>query len=119
MFCKFQEVRSVSNTPQKRPFCNAFTGCGKKRSSPGAANPNYEQMPANNQHQQHDSTNSVETETLNTVFDFNSEPAVADLMQQILSEAKLWEAVQAATNEFKKQQNNRMGHHKFPTFSAQ
>ncbi|XP_049801158.1 cardioactive peptide [Schistocerca nitens] len=55
----------------KRPFCNAFTGCGKKRSD----------------------------ESVGTLLEMNSEPAVADLSRQILSEAKLWEAIQEARAE--------------------
>ncbi|KAL0269823.1 UNVERIFIED_CONTAM: hypothetical protein PYX00_007429 [Menopon gallinae] len=55
----------------KRPFCNAFTGCGKKRSDESMAN----------------------------LVDLNSEPAVEELSKQILSEAKLWEALQEARAE--------------------
>ncbi|CAH2207705.1 jg27628, partial [Pararge aegeria aegeria] len=29
----------VIMTPKKRPFCNAFTGCGRKRSSPNRQMP--------------------------------------------------------------------------------
>ncbi|CAB0019298.1 unnamed protein product [Nesidiocoris tenuis] len=55
----------------KKPFCNAFTGCGKKRSD----------------------------ESMAALVDLNSEPAVEELSRQILSEAKLWEALQEARNE--------------------
>ncbi|KAJ9592834.1 hypothetical protein L9F63_015525, partial [Diploptera punctata] len=60
-----------STSPQKRPFCNAFTGCGKKRSD----------------------------ESMGTLVEMNSEPAVEELSRQILSEAKLWEAIQEARAE--------------------
>lgn len=62
--------------------------------------------------------NSMENESANNIFDFNSEPAVADIMQQIMSEAKVWDAIQEANRELKKQAA--MGHNNnFPTFSAQ
>lgn len=50
-------------------------------------------------------------ESSNNIFDFNSEPAVADIMQQIMSEAKVWDAIQAANRELRKPN--------YPTFSAQ
>lgn len=34
-----------------------------------------------------------------TLFDLNSEPAVAELSRQILSEAKLWEAIKEASRD--------------------
>ncbi|KAI5706332.1 hypothetical protein M8J75_007062 [Diaphorina citri] len=57
---------------RKKPFCNAFTGCGKKRSA---------------------------SESMGTLVEMNSEPAVEELSRQILSEAKLWEAIQEARLE--------------------
>lgn len=36
---------------------------------------------------------------MTTLLDLNAEPAVADLSRQILSEAKLWEAIQEARDE--------------------
>lgn len=36
---------------------------------------------------------------MGALLDMNSEPAVADLSRQILSEAKLWEAIQEARQE--------------------
>lgn len=48
-----------------------FQGCGKKRSD----------------------------ESMATLVDLNSEPAVEELSRQILSEAKLWEAIQEARME--------------------
>jgi hypothetical protein len=38
-------------------------------------------------------------ESMGTLVDMNSEPAVEDLSRQILSEAKLWEAIQEARIE--------------------
>ncbi|BET01491.1 Cardioactive peptide [Nesidiocoris tenuis] len=66
----------------KKPFCNAFTGCGRKRSD----------------------------ESMAALVDLNSEPAVEELSRQILSEAKLWEALQEARNELinRKHQGDRM-----------
>ncbi|KAK7794812.1 hypothetical protein R5R35_005964 [Gryllus longicercus] len=63
--------RLAAEPKRKRPFCNAFTGCGKKRAD----------------------------ESLGTLVELNSEPAVAELSRQILSEAKLWEAIQEARAE--------------------
>lgn len=57
--------------------------------------------------------NPREMYSSDNIFDFNSEPAVADIMQQIMSEAKVWDAVQAANRELRKPGNN------YPTFSAQ
>lgn len=38
-------------------------------------------------------------ESLGSLLDLNSEPAIEDLMRQIMSEAKLWEAIQEANHE--------------------
>lgn len=38
-------------------------------------------------------------ESMATLVDLNSEPAVEELSRQILSEAKLWEAIQEARQE--------------------
>lgn len=65
------EMDRMIDPKRKRPFCNAFTGCGKKRSD----------------------------ESMGSLVDLNSEPAVEDLSRQILSEAKLWEAIQEARAE--------------------
>lgn len=109
---------------QKRPFCNAFTGnnfaikylfkntsllvgCGRKRSS--------------NQDIEHElsSSNGMD-DTLGDLLDLNSEPAVEDLTRQIMSQAKMWEAIQEANREMKNDRNfqNRP---KFPSiaFNAQ
>ncbi|XP_068085964.1 cardioactive peptide [Anabrus simplex] len=65
------DMERLLDPKRKRPFCNAFTGCGKKRSD----------------------------ESMGTLVELNSEPAVAELSRQILSEAKLWEAIQEARQE--------------------
>ncbi|XP_031766541.1 cardioactive peptide [Galleria mellonella] len=73
-------------TPKKRPFCNAFTGCGRKRSqTPG--------MPQEIIRQRQ----FVDDEALGSLLD--SENAIDELSRQILSEAKLWEAIQEASAE--------------------
>lgn len=36
---------------------------------------------------------------MTTLFDLNAEPAVAELSRQILSEAKLWEAIKEASRD--------------------
>ncbi|KAF5293188.1 hypothetical protein FQA39_LY13656 [Lamprigera yunnana] len=76
-------LRADIADPKKRPFCNAFTGCGHKRSN----------LPA--------LTNRGEPveETIGSLLELSAEPAVADLSRQILSEAKLWEAIQEANVE--------------------
>nr|UES72875.1 crustacean cardioactive peptide [Carausius morosus] len=65
------QLERLMDPKRKRPFCNAFTGCGKKRSD----------------------------ESMATLVEMNSEPAVEELTRQILSEAKLWEAIQEARVE--------------------
>uniref|UniRef100_A0A336JYY3 non-specific serine/threonine protein kinase n=1 Tax=Culicoides sonorensis TaxID=179676 RepID=A0A336JYY3_CULSO len=89
----------------KRPFCNAFTGCGKKRSMAHLE----EQKIFNNELQA--------DESLGSILDLNSEPAVEDLMRQIMSEAKLWEAIQEANNAQSQDKNNIR--QKSVTFSTQ
>ncbi|XP_018571850.1 cardioactive peptide [Anoplophora glabripennis] len=78
--------------PDKRPFCNAFTGCGKKRSNLPALTDKGEEM----------------DETINSLLELSAEPAIEDLSRQIMSEAKLWEAIQEANVELnrRKQQNS-------------
>ncbi|CAG9769537.1 unnamed protein product [Ceutorhynchus assimilis] len=69
--------------PKKRPFCNAFTGCGRKRSNLPALTSDGEEV-----------ENSI-----NSLLELSAEPAVEDLSRQIMSEAKLWEAIQEANIE--------------------
>ncbi|XP_050676465.1 cardioactive peptide [Leptidea sinapis] len=76
----------VISSPRKRPFCNAFTGCGRKRSqTPGM--PVQEMM---RQKQLYD-------DDLGAYLD--SDPAMDELSRQILSEARLWEAMQEASED--------------------
>ncbi|XP_075989279.1 crustacean cardioactive peptide [Anticarsia gemmatalis] len=75
-------------TPKKRPFCNAFTGCGRKRSQGAPGMPSQDLM----RQKQY-----VDDETLGSILD--SETAIEELSRQILSEAKLWEAIQEASAE--------------------
>ncbi|CAB3259408.1 unnamed protein product [Arctia plantaginis] len=75
-------------TPKKRPFCNAFTGCGRKRSQAAPGMPSQELI----RQKQY-----MDDETLGSLLD--SETAIEELSRQILSEAKLWEAIQEASAE--------------------
>ncbi|XP_046385282.1 uncharacterized protein LOC124155484 [Ischnura elegans] len=79
----------MTDPRRKRPFCNAFTGCGRKRS-------------------EGELMQSGPDETLSTLLELNSEPAVAELSRQILSEAKLWEAIQEARDEMSRQRQRVM-----------
>lgn len=58
---------------------------------------------------------------LGDLLDLNSEPAVEDLMRQIMSQAKLWEAIQEANHEMIIQKATNKGKgDRFPfAFSAQ
>lgn len=59
---------------------------------------------------------------LGDLLDLNSEPAVEDLMRQIMSQAKMWEAIQEANREmvYQKAQSNSKPRERFPmAFSAQ
>lgn len=75
------------DTKAKRPFCNAFTGCGRKRSNevapPPPAVPAFEE----------------EDTSVSELLELNSEPAIENLMRQIMSEAKMYEAIQEANRE--------------------
>lgn len=66
--------------------------------------------------------NAANNDRLGDLLDLNSEPAVEDLMRQIMSQAKLWEAIQEANREMVHQKANLASSPKerFPlTFSAQ
>ncbi|XP_044757276.1 cardioactive peptide [Coccinella septempunctata] len=69
--------------PKKRPFCNAFTGCGRKRSNLPALTSDGEEI----------------DDSISALLELNAEPAVENLSRQIMSEAKLWEAIQEANME--------------------
>lgn len=63
-----------------------------------------------------------DNDQLGDLLDLNSEPAVEDLMRQIMSQAKLWEAIQEANREMVIQKDVRDANTKehFPlAFSAQ
>lgn len=77
---------------RKRPFCNAFTGCGRKRSNI---------PPLQNQQARYETSD----DSIGSLLDLNAEPAVEDLMRQIMSEAKLWEAIQEANHEISYQKS--------------
>lgn len=65
---------------------------------------------------------SANSDRLSDLLDLNSEPAVEDLMRQIMSQAKLWEAIQEANREMVAQHPHADsdGRERIPfTFSAQ
>ena len=47
---------------------------------------------------------------MGTLVELNSEPAVEDLSRQILSEAKLWEAIQEARVELLRRRQEQVRH---------
>ncbi|KAL7041177.1 hypothetical protein ACKWTF_000671 [Chironomus riparius] len=70
----------------KRPFCNAFTGCGRKRSNEVAP-----PIPIQ--------STFDDSDRISDVLELNSEPAIENLVRQIMSEAKMFEAFQEANRE--------------------
>lgn len=71
-------------------------------------------------HSMKDTENNSIEESLGSLLDLNSEPAVEDLMRQIMSEAKLWEAIQEANRAMYLEKHSRDGHNRLPvTFSVQ
>lgn len=79
-------------------------GCGRKRADtsypPTAALQSSDNVPQTN------ALNGMD-DTLGDLLDLNSEPAVEDLMRQIMSQAKMWEAIQEANREMTMQKNER------------
>lgn len=72
-----------------------FSGCGRKRSNLPALTDTGEEM----------------DESINSLLELSDEPGVEDLSRQIMSEAKLWEAIQEANielNRRKQQQNHNL-----------
>lgn len=67
------------------------TGCGKKRSDNSIT----------------EEQSQPEEESVSEMLDINSEPAIEDLMRQIMSEAKLWEAIQEANKEISIQKSGK------------
>ncbi|XP_017468843.1 PREDICTED: cardioactive peptide [Rhagoletis zephyria] len=86
---------------EKRPFCNAFTGCGKKRSSlppyPLWKRADIDEAKAYN-------SDDV-AEGLSDLIDINAEPAVENVQKQIMSQAKIFEAIKEASKEIFRQKN--------------
>lgn len=93
-------VHPRGGLPDKRPFCNAFTGCGRKRS----------QLPPLTGVQELGAPldDGATDENLGTLLDLSAEPAVEDLSRQIMSEAKLWEAIQEANMEIMRQKQEQL-----------
>ncbi|KAH8251894.1 hypothetical protein KR200_002735 [Drosophila serrata] len=88
---------------EKRPFCNAFTGCGRKRTSYPSYPPfslikrnEIEEKPYNNEYL---------SEGLSDLIDINAEPAVENVQKQIMSQAKIFEAIKEASKEIFRQKN--------------
>lgn len=67
-------------------------GCGRKRSNLPALTDQGDEM----------------DESISSLLELSGEPAVEDLSRQIMSEAKLWEAIQEANQELnrRKQQSS-------------
>lgn len=101
-------VEGGGREPRKRPFCNAFTGCGRKRAdipplTEADVGAIVELGPVMREEE------AVE-ESLGTLLDLSAEPAVEDLSRQIMSEAKLWEAIQEANMEITRQKTQAREH---------
>lgn len=91
-----RRVHPRSGQPDKRPFCNAFTGCGRKRSQlPPLTGVQELGAPLDG--------DTIDSNDLGSLLDLSAEPAVEDLSRQIMSEAKLWEAIQEANLEIMRQ----------------
>ncbi|XP_032526319.2 cardioactive peptide [Danaus plexippus] len=90
-------TEEVILSPKKRPFCNAFTGCGRKRSqaTPG--------MPMNEIARQRQ---FVDEDAIESLVD--SDMTIDELSRQILTEAKLWEAIQEASAEIARRKQKEM-----------
>lgn len=75
-------------------------GCGRKRSN----------IPAL-------TSNGEAEESLGSLLELSAEPAVEDLSRQIMSEAKLWEAIQEANMELsrRRQESNESPEDDAPT----
>jgi Arthropod cardioacceleratory peptide 2a len=68
---------------------------------------------------QEEYSNDIGDTDMNTALDFNSEPAVEELMRQIMSESRLWEAIQEAGLEMD-MQRQRSNARSYPvSFAAQ
>jgi hypothetical protein len=60
-----------------------------------------------------------ETDSVSDMLDIDSEPAIEDLMKQIMSEAKLWEAIQEANKEISLQKSGKPHYRNGMVFSQQ
>lgn len=73
--------------------------------------------------QQNNIDDDIIEDSLGDLLDLNSEPAVEDLIRQIMSQAKLWEAIQEANREMTILKNDRNNNNRkqFPAvaFNAQ
>lgn len=98
----------------------AFDKRTENVAQPGATDSNRFDNNAEQAAMQHQ-LNSATNDRLGDLLDLNSEPAVEDLMRQIMSQAKLWEAIQEANREMVIQKSNTASKsQRFPlTFSAQ
>ncbi|CAD6991884.1 cardioactive peptide [Ceratitis capitata] len=86
---------------EKRPFCNAFTGCGKKRSYL----PPYP-LWKRAEIDEPKIYNDVDlSEGLSDLIDINAEPAVENVQKQIMSQAKIFEAIKEASKEIFRQKS--------------
>ncbi|KAG8231247.1 hypothetical protein J437_LFUL005921 [Ladona fulva] len=101
-------VEEVDNAPSSteelkmraKRYLNVYKkGCGKKRSEGASRLGALEKMAQLTDGDLGDQSGMSESESLATLVELNSEPAVAELSRQILSEAKLWEAIQEARQE--------------------
>ncbi|OXA43919.1 cardioactive peptide [Folsomia candida] len=86
---------SSNNNPSppraKRTFCNAFTGCGRKRNGGGGGfNRDY--------------VDYSEGGDRGSVVDSDSDSGMEDVARDILAEARLWEALQARNSLRPRQQ---------------
>uniref|UniRef100_A0A1B0G7Y1 Uncharacterized protein n=1 Tax=Glossina morsitans morsitans TaxID=37546 RepID=A0A1B0G7Y1_GLOMM len=88
---------------EKRPFCNAFTGCGKKRTSERIPYPIIKRNPI--EAEKNNFNNDYVAEGLSDLFDVNAEPAVENVQKQIMSQAKIYEAIKEASKEIFRQKN--------------
>jgi hypothetical protein len=70
-----------------------FAGCGRKRSNLPALTDQGE----------------IIDESLGSLLELSAEPAVEDLSRQIMSEAKLWEAIQEANMELHRRRQESAG----------
>ncbi|XP_017845032.1 cardioactive peptide [Drosophila busckii] len=90
---------------EKRPFCNAFTGCGRKRTS----YPSYPPFSLIKRNDIEDKlyNNEYLNEGLSDLIDINAEPAVENVQKQIMSQAKIFEAIKEASKEIFRQKQSK------------